>query len=557
MKSIYKVLAVVAFTAPLLTSCIEEAIPTDVVTQTQLQGNPSATSSLVWGMPARLNQITVNSSWHFDWGYPSIMHIRDVMTEDMAVEYAGGFDWFGSWSQVDNIGQTSGNSQMIFNYFYEQILTTNKTISAISDDTDNSTLRSNLAQGYAYRAFIYLDAARMYEVLPSDFFPECKSVENNDIKGVSLPIVTELTTEKEARDNPRASHKDMYAFIMSDLDKAESLFSSNADPVTSKLLPDLAVVYGLKARAALWDASYQEEINGDIALAATQYTAAAKYARQAIAESGATPLTQDEWLNTTTGFNDETVSSWLMAGKYNAEDAVVEAGGIRTWASFCVNEENFGYAAPAQGAFTMIGASLYNRMSDRDFRKLSFFAPEGSSLRGREPFLDKEFAEENFYDYVAIKFRPGEGNMDDYLKGAVVAYPMMRVEEMYLIEAEATAHNNPAAGNDLLKDFVKTYRYSSYNNILSDKDAIIEEIIFQKRVELWGEGQAFFDVKRLGYSVIRSYDGTNFDNTLNTFNTNGRPCWMNMCIVQTEGNNNAGVKGFNTPDPDNLYTPIR
>lgn len=556
MKAIYRNLAVALLSLPLFTSCMEETEPTSGVTQDQLQGNAGATNALVWGMPARLNQITLNPDWHFDWGYPSVMHIRDVMTEDMSVRYAGGYDWFGGYSAVQNIDQTSANAQVIWNYFYEQILTANNLIAVIEPETENTSLMGNLASGLAYRALIYLDAARMYEVLPNELYPDCKSDEGKDIKGLTLPIVTEKTTEADSRNNPRASHDKMYEFIMNDLKEAERLFTSGGVAIGGKLIPNLAVVYGLQARAYLWDASYQAEINNDAATAATQYTNAADAARKAISESGATPLTQDEWQSTTTGFNDESVSSWMLAGKYNAEDDVVIAGGIRTWASFCCNEERFGYAAPEQGAFTEIGASVYNRMSDRDFRKLSFVAPEGSALKGREPFLDAEFAAANFDGpYIAIKFRPGQGNMDNYNVGAVTAYPMMRVEEMYFIEAEATAHNNPQAGNDLLKDFMKKYRYAGYSNTLGAVDAIVEEIVFQKRMELWGEGQAFFDVKRLNYSVTRWYDGTNFDPSRNTFNTNGRPGWMNIVIVQTETNNNTGVRGYNTPACDGLYTP--
>ncbi|MCM1067105.1 MAG: RagB/SusD family nutrient uptake outer membrane protein [Muribaculaceae bacterium] len=557
MKAIYKALFAVALTAPLFTSCIEEAIPTNQIVQDQLEGNPGAVQALLWGMPGRLNQITLDPDLHYDMGYTGILHMRDVMTEDMSVLYAGGYDWFGSWSAVRNTGNTWATCQVIWNYLYEQILTTNKAVGSIAADTDNKTLASYRATSLAYRAFIYLDAARMYEVLPNEIFPDCKSVEGNDIKGLTLPIITETTTEEDARNNPRATHAQMYDFILGDLTEAVALFDANGVAADSKLLPDLAVAYGLMARLYLWDASYQEEINSDNALAATQYANAAKYARLAITNSGASPLTQDEWLSTTSGFNDESVSSWMFAGKYNSEDNVVQAGGIRTFSSFCCNEENFGYAAPAQGAFTEIGASVYHRMSDRDFRKLSFVAPDNSSLKGREPFLDADFAAENFLEpYIAIKFRPGSGNMDDYNVGAVVAYPLMRVEEMFFIEAEATAHTNPAAGNDLLKDFMKKYRYAAYNNNLAAGEAIVEEIVFQKRVELWGEGQAFFDIKRLNYSVTRWYDGTNFDSSRNTFNTNGRPAWMNLAITLGETNNNAGVKGYNTPDCDGYYTAI-
>lgn len=42
------------------------------------------------------------------------------------------------------------------------------------------------------------------------------------------------------------------------------------------------------------------------------YANAQVYARKAIEESGATPTTQDQWLSTTSGFNDISISSWMF-----------------------------------------------------------------------------------------------------------------------------------------------------------------------------------------------------------------------------------------------------
>ena len=68
---------------------------------------------------------------------------------------------------------------------------------------------------------------------------------------------------------------------------------------------------------------------------------------------------------------------------------------------------------------------------------------------------------------------------------------------------------------------------------------------FSKRVELWGEGQSFFDIKRLNLPVTRGYAGT-LHHTIGRFNTTTRPAWMNFCIVRSEGNNNTALVGFET-----------
>jgi hypothetical protein len=98
---------------------------------------------------------------------------------------------------------------------------------------------------------------------------------------------------------------------------------------------------------------------------------------------------------------------------------------------------------------------------------------------------------------------------------------------------------------------MSTYRDPQYNTTKTGSD-LIEEIVFQKRVELVGEGQSFFDIKRLNLPVTRGYKGTNFIATAR-FNTKGRPAWMNLVMVRTEKNNNPAVDGYNNPDPSDVY----
>ena len=65
----------------------------------------------------------------------------------------------------------------------------------------------------------------------------------------------------------------------------------------------------------------------------------------------------------------------------------------------------------------------------------------------------------------------------------------------------------PGTGITLLENFMKTYRDPQY--VYTGSNAI-DEILFQKRIELWGEGLSFFDIKRANVSVTRGYAGTNF-----------------------------------------------
>jgi hypothetical protein len=323
------------------------------------------------------------------------------------------------------------------------------------------------------------------------------------------------------------------------LNKAEQ-YIAKSPFAGNKALPDLACVYGLKARCYMWLAG-----DGTSAESAEYYALAKENARKAINNAGA-PMTKDQCLSTTNGFN--TLSCWMWGSQMVAEDDCVKTG-IINWTSWMSNETDFGYASA--GAFNMIDAGMYNRIADTDFRKLMWKAPADGALAGKESWLKPDYAEATPV-YGSLKFRPANGAYKTPNEGAVSAYPLMRVEEMYFIEAEAEAHLTGSA--DLLTAFMTNYRDANYVCNATSKEDIIDEIVFQKRVELWGEGHVFFDYKRLNKSVTRGYAGTNHQDA-SRFNTNGRPAWMNISIVITEENNNAALKGYENPDPTDAYTP--
>lgn len=535
MKNINKLIcgmgvAFVGLTA--FTSCEEETHPTSYATTDQMAQSSSATEALLSAVPASLNSIWSGSA-HYSWGNGSLMKIRDVMTGDYA-HVESDYDWYNAWEQCYYIGKAYLASQFIWNYYYKMVITTNNLISGIDSTQATTDQLGYLGVGYAERASMYLDMARMYEFLPNEKFPDGKNEDGNVVTNLTVPIVKAGMSEDSARVNPRATREQMAAFILDDLNRAESLIP-NLTSTRSKTLPDLACVYGLKARLYMWLENYQQ---------------AQSYARKAIDTAQLAPMTQTQALNVTTGFN--VADPWMWASTLTAENECVEAG-ILNWASWCSNETQFGYAGA--GPYVMISKDMYDRISDTDWRKLEWKAPDNSTLANKVTFLSSTY-KNTLPTYASVKFRPGSGNDGESSIGAASSYPLMRVEEMYFIEAEAAAHQNAAQGKTLLESFMKNYRDANYVCRVSDTKNVVEEIVFQKRVELWGEGQTFFDIKRLNYSVTRAYSGSNFFEQCR-YNTNGRPAWMNIVIVQTEENNNAGVKGWNNPDPSDQYTPIQ
>jgi hypothetical protein len=87
--------------------------------------------------------------------------------------------------------------------------------------------------------------------------------------------------------------------------------------------------------------------------------------------------------------------------------------------------------------------------------------------------------------------------------------PLMRVEEMYLILAEAQAMaGDPATGAATLENLVKTYRDPQYTCAAKEGQTLTAELVpdrvwFQRRIELWGEGFSYADMMRLKKDMDR------------------------------------------------------
>lgn len=512
-----------------LSSCIDETFPTENATTEQVGESESAVEGLLNGIPATLQKNIFSSRQDWDYGYASIMHIRDVMTQDLATADPQSYNQYGYWGANRLQGTGYVFAQYLWTFQTKCINTTNSLIRAVDPTTASDKLKGYLGVAYAYRAMYYLDMAREYEYLPTDGTSGVNS-DGNKVDSLTVPIVDENTTQEQARNNPRADRKTMASFILGDLQKAEEYIPYLT--LSNKSMPHLDCVYGLYARLYMWIGDYAN---------------AEKYAKLAIDNSSTQPMTESAALSVTTGFND--LSQWMWGIQITKETMV---SNLQNWISFASCETTWGYTGPGGGCNIMLDRNMYERLSNTDWRKLMWKAPAGSALDGKNTYCDASVGAA-LEDYASLKFRPAGGNVSDFSVGGEAAYPLMRVEEMYFIQAEAAAHLDEARGKELLESFMKNYRDPQYKCTASSKDALIEEIAFQKRIELWGEGQAFFDIKRLDLPCTRGYTGTNHLPT-ETFNTEGRAAWMNWVIEGYEDTGNAGVYLHNNPDPSDCYT---
>lgn len=573
-KNIIYSLMGLAMTA-MTTGCLEETFPTGGATADQLQTGDK--DPLVSAITSFMNHGDTSYGDFSYIGYPGMLIWRDVMTDNMCV-LNNDYNYFSYYASLYTLGDML--SQYDFWIYYYSIIKNANTLIGVCD-SEVASDREALGNGLAYRALAYMDLMRFYEYKHT-------GVENLDALAgqfgsfkVTVPLITEKTTEDEGRNNPRAPFYKMYRFVNEDLSMAESCMEG-VYSASDKAHMTLGAVYGLSARFWLelgtrfelypedLDTQLSHEDDAELAdfrkLAISSkedcYRRAAEYARKAI-NCGYTPVTKAEWYNTTTGFNTAG-NAWILAIVMGTNDPSVTGTSFFSWVSYMCPEAKYGVAGPEYMAANMLNAATYHKMPDADWRKLTWIDPEDfTSPSNRLIFEDKyknittlsydEWC--NFGPYVGFKFRPGSGESVNNLVGNKVDIPVMRVEEMYFIEAEATARlSGFAAGKQLLEAFVNGYRYEggTYTCPATDMQSFLTELIDQKAIEFWGEGIVVFDYKRLERPVKRGYPGTNHLPSFryNSYEGYVAP-WLNHFIPSAETDMNTAC--VLNPDPSTPF----
>ncbi|NDV83012.1 RagB/SusD family nutrient uptake outer membrane protein [Bacteroides sp. 51] len=546
MKKIFLPLLTVAFGLTIATSCIDEVNPsTDYVTGDQAGNAPGSYDNFVNAVTSTLTgkfTYSGSSTTPYDYGYPSFFLKRDVMGQDIALGYSG--SWYSTWYACGvGLGPQYAVCQYPWTYYYGWIKNCNTVLSLAGETPDEDKI-TGAGIAYAMRAMFYMDLARMYA-------PKTYGTDKN---AETVPIVTETTSLADLANNPRATNEDIWNFIISDLTKAEEYLAGY--PRSDIYTPDLSVVQGLKARAYL---------------TMEDWSNAQKYAK--LAQSGYSIMSETEYTSRDTGFNTPT-ASWMFGLTYKADDPnILENDADSSWGSHMILEidpeiSGCGYASN-YGQQQLIDRHLYETIPATDFRKNCFVDFKLDELGTEAEIIDGLKAYSDYPDWVyktgydgyygavgglSLKFRAtggGAGHENQYI-GFVVAVPMMRVEEMVLIEAEAAGMQNEGNGIALLTAFAKTrdasYVYGTHTDTYGNNSTSTfqNEVWWQRRVELWGEGFATFDIKRLNKGIIRSYANSNHLE-LNRWNTTTTPDWMNWCIIQTETNFNYACTNNPTP----------
>lgn len=447
-----------------------------------------------------------------DFGFVMMAFSNDLEAADI-VGQNNNYNWFSTCSELTTRNADYANPYIRYRGVYDEVARANDVIKAYGEITAETSaeIKYKVAQAYAIRAFCYLNIAPYFQF----------NYKTSSDKPC-VPLVTETTTD--FTNNPRATVKEIYDQIVSDLDFAIANLEGYTRPDKSKI--DRQVAYGLRARANLDMGKYAEAAS-DAAAAAQGYTPAS------IAEVS------------TPSFYNITDHNWLWG--YDMTMDVAKAFPYATSSAWIRSFSANGYSA-GTGTYFCINNLLYNKIPESDVRKgwwvnTDLYSPlldnlTFGQLKGQQIATEEiDDVKLIFLPYTNVKFGMytigGTTNEEDW--------PFMRVEEMLLIQAEGLIKSGQtAAGVQVLNDFVRTYRDPQYNAEATGRK-IEDEVWFQRRVELWGEGFSNSDTRRLGKPLVRFHGSDSNWPQAFRFNMTADDGWWLLRFCTDELNTNLAI----------------
>ena len=447
-----------------------------------------------------------------DFGFVMMAFSNDIEAADVVLANSG-YNWFSACGLLSSRNADYANPYIRYAAPYNTVAAANEIIRTYSGASDAPAVRHKLAQAHAMRAFAYLNLAPYFQ------FGYAAGAEALPC----VPLVTENTVD--FTDNPRASVGDVYALIISDLTYA---IDNLGDYVrTDKSRIDRQTAYGLRARA------YMNMEEWELAAADASYAAA-----------GYVPASFTEVSRPS--FYDISEHNWIWG--YDMTTDIAMKNPYATSSAWIRSFSGDGYSAGTQ-VYSCINNLLYDKIPESDVRKgwwvneslespllesVTWNGVSGNAVAG----LEIDNVKMKFLPYTNVKFGMSAvgGTLNDE------DWPLMRVEEMILIQAEGLARSgSEAVARELLENFVRTYRDPSYSADGGGR-SLTDEIWFQRRIELWGEGFSNSDTRRLGKPLVRFHAGTESNvPSAFRFNMPADDGWWLMRFTSSEKNTNLGI----------------
>jgi len=466
MKNIY-IISFITLVLLGFTGCKKDFLvvqPTQFLTEQQVaeaaKNNPGVVAGSMSGIYTLMFQTQTGGSSplaHDDFGQKGYDIYSDFLSSDLALTVSA-YGWYrGLTEYTVTSDYTILGNYYVWRYYYRLIRSANSVISALGGNDVVPELDANkhiMGQAKAMRAYCYFYLSQFFA---TSYSPAEKI----------LPLYTDPVQPNQAKSTTQA----VFDLIVKDLTASVTLLETYQR--TGKHQINKYVAEGLLA--------YTYAVMGG-----DNYAKAKSLTADVIAKGGFTILPASEVVfgtdPTKGGFNNLNSPSWMWGVDITLDNGLDL---VSWWGQM----DAYTYSYQWAGDRKAIDKGLYDAIPATDIRKGQFWVSADTyNLTPRNKFYDP-----------ARKVGGQRTITTDYV--------YMRVEEMYLLNAETAAKSGDEATAKTSLKAVLNNRLPStaYVDALSGQ-ALQNEIYLQTRIELWGEGKSYLAMKRNRATITR---GTN------------------------------------------------
>ncbi len=437
-----------------------ETTPSDSISETEAVKNAQNLMNIINGIHRDMYVRTPYGQGYS--GQTGAIVMFDSMADDL-VHTATGLNWHIAdvrWLSQDV--PTSSATNYPWRFYYKIINNANIVIEAGPNAEGDAILKDKaVGEAYAYRAWAMFQLVQIYGkrfVIGGA---------NNDADG---GIILRVMKGEEAM--ARSTVAQAYTQIEADLDASIALLTGKSRTHKSHFTAE--VVKGIKARVLLLEGRYL-----DAAILANQARTGFVLMDNTAYKAGFNKLTNTEWMWGSEIINDQ-------------------SDGFGNFGAYMSRNYNSSTIRTAPKA---IYKPLFVKFPASDVRTQNF-DPTGlhTALALPSNFVKKLYTSQKF--------------LAESTSSSLADVPYMRAGEMYLIEAEALARGGNEPQSKIVFTLFMKNRNPAYVAPAFSGAAYITEIMDSRRIELWGEGFRWFDLKRLNQGLVRNDTGSNHVSTV-------------------------------------------
>lgn len=482
-----KIIYILGTCACMLSSCNGDYLdvkPTELLTPDEVFSTTSNAQIAVDGLGKLMASRYINQNFS---GEGTIRYyFGTMMGNDTGINFSS----YNAWFNMTFANQSAQKYNYFPWFYYYKIISNANSVICNIDKAEGTTSERNFikAEALTYRAYCYSMLVQFYGNRWSD---------SND--GSTSAVVLRLDESYDAL--KLSTLKECYEQIYKDCDEAIKLFTESSEKRENIAQPNINVAYAIKAKAALtredWSTATENAVK---------------------AREGFKLMSNEDYYKGFNTANDEWIwqcrSTEALLGYYS----YFAFTGSNSSASNC-------YKYPK-----WINKSLFDKIPDTDIRKKLFLDPKnykaGTATDKSADYLattgqstatmklykdtwDNDFyasrmcptstTKSYVYAYMQFKIQtretPGIGDFN-----------LIRASEMYLVEAEALCHvsGRDADVQKVMNELIATSGRDEAYNCTATGDALLDEVKTYRRIELWGEGYDWFDLKRWGEGIKRT-----------------------------------------------------